>query len=104
MASVRERESKSGERSYSVLYRQGKTQKSLSFSTFKQADDLADMMNRHGVEKALKMSRESASGRDRGVTLDAIAERWFAYKSRDLSKRGLEDYRRDYRNWIGPFL
>lgn len=104
MASVRERESKGGERTYSVLYRVGGKQRSKTFATFKQADDLADLMNRHGVEKALKMSRESDPRRERGITLDQVAEKWFAYKKRDLSKRGLEDYRRDYRNWISPFL
>lgn len=104
MASVRERVSDSGVTSFQVQYRHQGRQQSRTFSQRKPAEDLALLMNQLGVARALKVMAESDPRRKRGITLDEVAEKWFAFKARDLSKRGLEDYRRDYRNWIQPFF
>lgn len=100
MASVRER--KNG--TYSVLYRQGHKQTSVTFETRRPADRLADLMGMLGVERGLAAFAEEQPGRSRGVTLDELAEQWFATKRRDLTDRALADYRRDYARWIGPHL
>jgi integrase len=57
-----------------------------------------------GTERGLVAFREEQSDRERGVTLDQLSELWFTSKVRDLTRRALADYRRDYANWIGPFL
>lgn len=104
MASVRERVSSGGERTYAVLYRQGGKQKSMTFRTKKSASRLATLMGTLGVERGLVAFAEEQPGRDRGVTLDELAEQWLAMKKRDLTPRAHSDYVRDYANWVSPFL
>lgn len=104
MASVRERVSRGGRTTYAVLYRQGGKQKSETLNTRKSADRLAKLINTLGVERGLIAYCEEAPGRDRGVTLDALAGQWLEMKRRDLTPRAHADYVRDYQNWISPFL
>lgn len=107
MASVRERQS-GGRTTYSVLYRQGTgpsaRQTSKTFADRKSAERLASLINTLGVERGLAAHREERPDRQRGVTLDELAARWFAWKERDLTPRAHADYVRDYENWIQPFL
>ena len=104
MASVREQVTRTGERTYSVLYRQGKRQTSKTLATRKSADRLVALIDTLGVERGLVAFAEERPGRNQGVTLDALAEKWLAWKKRDLTPRAHADYKRDYDNWIGPFL
>lgn len=104
MASVRERVSKSGERTYAVLYRHGKKQASKTLKTRKSADRLAALIAALGADRGLAAFGEEQPGRPRGITLDDLAEQWFERKKRDITQRALADYRRDYAKWIGPHL
>lgn len=104
MASVRERTSKAGETTWSVLYREGKRQRSKTFATAKSANRLADLINALGTARGLAAFAEEQPGRQQGITLDEVAEQWFAWKRRDLTQRAFDDYRRDYTNWISPFF
>lgn len=104
MASVRERTTRAGQRTWAVLYRQGGTQKSKTFETAKQAKRLKQLIDTLGVERGLTAFAEERPGDDLGPNLDVLAEQWFAFKQRDLTPRALSDYRRDYANWIGPFF
>ncbi len=104
MASVRERLSKSGQRTYAVLYRQAGAQKSTTFSNKRQAHRLSQLINTLGVERGLAAFAEERPGDALGPTVDEIAAEWFEVKRRDLTPRALSDYRRDYANWIGPFF
>lgn len=102
MASVRERVSKSGERTWSTLYRQGKKQGSKTFDNPQSAQRLKELIDTLGVDRGLVAFAEEAPGRNRGVLLDDLAEQWLAVKKRDLTRRAHADYRRDYDNWIKP--
>lgn len=102
MASVRERRSKSGETTWAVLYRQGEKQCSKTFDNPTAADRVAQLINTLGPERGLKTWAEEQPGRARGLTLDELVQPWFASKTRNMSARGLADYRRDYTNWIKP--
>lgn len=104
MASVRERVSKAGETTWSVLYRQGGRQTSKTFEAKKPAERLALLINTFGVDRGLAAFVEEAPGRARGATVDELAAQWFAIKRRDLTPRAWSDYQRDYDNWIGPFF
>lgn len=104
MASVRERVSKSGETTWSVLYRQGGKQTSKTFEAKKPAERLALLIDTHGVDRGLRAFAEETPGRTRGIVLDDLATQWLAVKKRDLTARAHADYQRDYSNWIGPFF
>lgn len=104
MASVRERVSTRGEKTYSVLYRHGGRQASKTFATKKAATRLASLIDALGPDRGLAAFAEEQPGRPRGITLDELAEQWFAWKRRDLTPRALADYQRDYRNWIAGTL
>lgn len=104
MATVRERVSKRGERTWAVLYRDGKRQRSKTFADPKSAERLRQLIDLLGPDAALTRFAEERPDRVRGVTLDALAEQWLAWKRRDLTARAHADYQRDYANWIRPFL
>lgn len=104
MASVRERVSKTGDRTFSVLYRHGNRQASKTFKTKKSAARLASLIDALGPDRGLAAFAEEQPGRPRGVTLDNLAEQWLESKRRDVTPRALADYRRDYANWVSPFL
>lgn len=105
MASIRGNTPKSGEPTWSVLYRVGKRQASKTFQTQVAAEEWRDLVHIVGVEKALAWLADDAP--NTGPTVDELFEQWIAWK-RDVEKRvtarTLKDYRRDYDNWIRPRL
>jgi integrase len=102
MASVRERVSADGGRSWQVLYRHGKKQPSKTFETEAAAVRVKDLINALGPDRAFAALAEELH--QSGPTLAELAAQWFDWKARDLTPRALEDYRRDYANWIDPFF
>lgn len=103
MASVRERQGKRGITVYAVLFRQGGRQTSMTFETRKAADDFKALVDILGAERALA---EYAASQADVLTLDELAEQFFTWKSdqREVTKRTVKDYRRDYDNWVSPHL
>lgn len=99
MASVRERITKSGQRTYSVLFRAQGKQTSVTFTDAAKADHFRQVVELLGADRALATLTE---GQVASITLDELAESFFAWKARDVTERTMTDYRRDYRNWIGP--
>lgn len=104
MASVRVRVTKSGDTSWAVLYRQGKKQLSKTFDNAADAERLRNLINLLGVERGLKAFAEEHPDRERGITLDEVVVQFWPSKVRDISPRGLADYKRDYENWIQPYF
>ena len=102
MASIRERVSKGGETSYAVLYRHGGRQASKTFETEKAAGRFASLLDALGPDRALAALAEEAPAR--GKTLDQIAEQWLESKVGNVTPHTLTGYRRDYRNWIAPWV
>ena len=98
MASIRERTSEQGETTWAVLFRVGKTQRSQTFRTEKLAEDFRSLVEILGPAKAL--ATLAAKSNDQGLTVDELAERFFAWKARDVQPRTIADYHRDYANWI----
>lgn len=102
MASIRENTTKSGEHTFSVLYRHGKRQPSMTFETRKAAEEVKALIDLLGPDRALRAL--AADEREKGLTVDELAEQFFAWKQRDVTARTMTDYRRDYENWIKPWL
>ena len=102
MASVRERSSTDAGSVWQVLYRHGKKQASKTFETEAAAVRVRDLINALGPDRALAALAEELH--QTGPTLADLAADWFEWKRRDLTVRALEDYRRDYANWIDPFF
>jgi integrase len=103
MASIRERTSKAGETTYAVLYRHEGRQSSMTFASRKHAEDFRTLLGILGPDKALA-SLSDDNVRD-ALTLDELAEQYFAWKpTRGVTERTITDYRRDYDNWIKPWL
>lgn len=102
MASVRERQSKTGERTWAVLYRQGGKQTSKTFETPKAAEGFKVLIDQFGVDQALRLLSEQAE--TGGVTVRELAARWLEWKAGQITDRSAQDYRRDYENWIDPFF
>ena len=98
MASIRERTGRTGETTYAVLFRLGKRQRSQTFRTPKAAADFAALVDILGPSKALETLAARENGA--GLTVDELAERFFAWKESDVDPRTIRDYRRDYGNWI----
>lgn len=106
MASIRERTTSDGDLTFSVLFRHGKKQTSRAFVTRKAAEKFIARMDLDGIDAALE-SLEPA--RPVALTLDDLADRWFEKRENDvkageLTPRVLTGYRRDYANWIQPYL
>lgn len=105
MASIRERTTKAGERSWSVLYRvpptaQGK-QTSVTFTDEKKANAFRANVDAHGHVKALAMLNGTTAS---ALTVAELAERFLSAKEPDLTPRTMTDYRRDYTNWVEPWF
>ncbi|MFT4188796.1 MAG: site-specific integrase [Aeromicrobium sp.] len=99
MATIRERVNKGGT-TYAVLFRDGGRQSSRSFDTRKAAEDFVGTIKALGLRRAII---ELDGADDERITLDEIAEQFFAHKAtRVRSERTVVDYRRDYDNWIRP--
>lgn len=104
MASVRERTTKAGSTTFSVLYREGSRQASKTFTDRKSAERLTDLINLLGVARGLDTFAQETPGRARGITLEELAQRWFETKRRQITPRALADYRRDYGKWLKPYF
>src|SRR5690242_2465674 len=104
MASIRERTTKASGTTFNVLFRQGGAQKSKTFGNAKDAKRLKQLIDTLGVERGLSAFADEHPTASQGLTLDDLAQQWFAYKKRDLTPRALADYQRDYANWIAPFF
>lgn len=102
MASLRERTSASGEKTWSVLYRVGKKQSSRAFEDEKSATDFKTLCD--VLKDPLKAIATIEAGAAGAVTLDQLAAEFFDWKTRDVEERTIKDYRRDYANWIQPQL
>lgn len=103
MASVRERTGASGETTWSVLYRHGQRQSSKAFRSLKGAEDFKVLVDQFGVERALAYLNDQNPA-PTGLTVDELAEKWLATKPGDVTPSILTGYRRDYANWISPYL
>lgn len=104
MASVRERTTKGGERTWQVLYRHGGKQPSKTFATPKAAEQFAALLNALGVEDGLKALAERTES---GMTVAELAEQYLAWKTtgpKKVTERTITDYRRDVANYIVPWL
>lgn len=102
MASIRERTSSSGETVTAVLFRQGEKQRSRTFADPKQAKKFRQMVELLGPDRALAELLAGDEG-DR-LTVDELAEQFLAWKARDVTVRTMTDYRRDFANWVKPWL
>lgn len=103
MASIRERGSTT-----QVLARVEGKQTSKTFHDPRQAARFRDLIrllgdgdDTAGWHKAIA---EIKAEQENGFTLDDLAARFFEWKAGDIEPRTLKDYRRDYANWIQPFL
>lgn len=101
MASTRERVSKSGERTWAVLFREHGKQSSETFHDPKAAQKFKTLVEVLGPEKARAEMMPSGAG---GLTVDDLAAQFFAWKEPNVTPRTIADYRRDYANWIKPTL
>lgn len=102
MASIRERITKGGERTWAVLYRQGGRQSSMTFAGHRAAEQFKALVDALGPDRALKAIADDEA--DDRLTVDQLAERFFEWKARDVEARTMLDYRRDAANWISPFF
>lgn len=101
VASIRENRSRSGVTSFSVLYRHRKAQTSLTFDTRPEAEQFQLLIKMLGVDKALAAVEAGETIEDM-LTVDELAATFFERKARDVTSRTMDDYRRDYANWIQP--
>lgn len=106
MASIRERVTKSGETTWSVLFRHGGKQTSEPFSMRRAprgsgiiaAEEFKALVETLGPDEARRqLNREEVSG----LTVDELFEKWIEWKAgTDVTARTIRDYRRDYDNWV----
>lgn len=102
MASVRERVSKGGERSWQVLYRHGDKQGSKTFPDPDEARRWVTRIELDGIQKALDWLEGEVQ--PVGITVSELAEKYLTWKARSIEDRTLRDYRRDVNNWILPWF
>ena len=102
MASIQERVTKGGETSHAVLFRHGGKQTSKTFETRRAAERFTSLIDALGPERALAVAAEGTTVR--GQTLDQIAAEWLDSKEGRVTPHTLTGYRRDYANWISPWL
>lgn len=101
MASIRERATTAGERSWQVLYRHGKKQPSKTFATRKAAERFKALVEALGPDRALAALAEEADDR---MTVEELAEKFLNWKARSVTERTIHDYRRDVGNYIIPWM
>lgn len=102
MASIRERTSKSGETTYSVLYRHGRKQTSKSFLVESEAEEFKILVDLLGPDRALKAAADDQ--REDALTVSELAAQYLAWVQNRVTVRTWNDYSRDYRNWVEPWL
>lgn len=84
-----------------MLFRDGSRQRSKTFATAKAAEKFADRLRVNGVKRTLAEINDDPAG----LTLDELAERYWPWAAaRHRSDRTVHDYKRDYTNWVQPFL
>lgn len=95
-----------GRVSYRVRFRRRGQESSRTFDTFHDAAAFCRDLEDIGPEASLqRRSRRQSRADADALTLDRVAERYFAHKAtRVRSDRTVADYRRDYANWIQPLL
>lgn len=103
MASIRERTSRGGETTWSVLYRVGKRQSSTTFPTLSEAEDFKELVRILGPDKALA-SLSAPPGHEFGITVAELADQFLTWKARNVTARTMTDYRRDVGNWVVPWF
>lgn len=106
MPNVREYTAKDGRVTYRVTFRLGKKQTSRTFTSRRDAERFVARIDLDGLDAALASVRPGTST---ALTLDDVAERWLTARAVDvaagaLTPRVLTGYRRDYANWISPWL
>ena len=99
MASVRENGRDGHEKTYSVLFRQNKKQRSKTFETLEAAEGFRNSIELVGVERALKYLIDEEP-RQAGMSLDELAGMWLAAKEGAVTPYIHHSYGRDYDNWI----
>ncbi len=99
MASVRENGKSGHERTFSVLFRQNKKQRSKTFTSRGAAEDFVDSIEKFGVERALKYLLDEQP-KQAGMSLDELAEKWLASKRGEVTPNIHLGYGRDYDAWI----
>jgi integrase len=99
MASVQERVLSGGERTWAVLFRQNKKQRSKTFVSEQAALEFKVMVENFGAERALRYLQDETP-KQVGMSLDELAEKWLAAKKGDLTPNIHRGYRRDYDGWI----
>lgn len=99
MASVQERALSGGERTWAVLFRQNKKQRSKTFASQQAAEAFKNSIDLVGVERALRYLLDEQP-RPAGMSLDELAGRWLAARKGDLTPNIYVGYERDYNNWI----
>lgn len=101
MASIRERESKSGERTWAVLFRHGGRQTSMTFTAVGPARKFKSLVDNFGADEAMATLSNKP---ETGTTVAELAEEFLTWKARDVTPRTAEQYRRDVGNWIVPWF
>lgn len=108
MASVRERSSTSGEKTWAVLYRHGprghKTQGSKTFADPTSAEKFKTLVEILGPAKALATLAGDPAAAGTGLTVAELAEKFLEWKARDVTDRTVRQYRRDIGNWVLPWF
>ena len=74
MASIRERTTRAGEHSWSVLFRHGSRQTSLTFETAKAAERFKGLVDLLGPDRAIESLRSDVP--DDRLTVDELAMRF----------------------------
>lgn len=98
---MRERTNKAGFTTYQVRFRHGGKQRSKSFNTAEGAQKFEDLIRVLGIERALI---ELTGSTDHGKTLDECAEAYWRFLDGRVQERTVDDYKRDYKNWIAEPL
>lgn len=102
MASIRARTSKAGLTTWSVLYRYAGAQTSDTFTDQKAAVAHKANIDAHGPARAIAMLLDDTP--DDRITVAELADAFFTHKAADVTARTMNDYRRDYGNWIEPWF
>lgn len=103
MVSIRERTTKTGDTTYQAMFRTQGRQTSVTFETRPAAERFQRLAHDlKSPEKALAVL--DSEDEPTLLTVDQLAEAFFAWKTSSVTDRTMRDYRRDYTNWIQPWL
>lgn len=103
MPSIRERTTRHGERTFNVLWREGKRQRSSTWETRKAAEKFKGLLDAgYSEDEALALLQGLSDDRLTVVELAAAFLEWKGRPNGGVTARTLNDYRRDIANWITP--